>query len=216
MNKHTENPWLSIPAFDYEGHMSSPAVAQFSLLSREFKRALCAANPSSIMVLGCATGNGLEHVDPSVTRRLTAVDINPDYCSLVEKRFSHNIPGLEVLCGDLELLSLDKDAYSFIHAGLLLEYVDAEIIINKAADSLTSGGRFHTVLQLPDETHAPVTRTPYVSLTKLSGFMRLTDPDKIDTIAVNCGLHKIWYETKRSTTGKSFRSATYGKQSVFV
>jgi SAM-dependent methyltransferase len=212
MEKNLQNPWLSIPASDYEAHMNSPAVEQLSLLSREFGLALSDADASNVAIFGCATGNGFEHIDPSLTRRLTAVDVNPEYCSLVEKRFGDRIPGLEVLCGDIHLLPLDKGAYSFIHAGLLLEYVAVEMIIGKAAGSLIDGGHFHTVLQLPDKNHSRVTRTSYVSLKKLSGFMHLTDPGKIDTIAANCGLHKIWCETKRSTTGKSFRSSMYRKQ----
>jgi hypothetical protein len=29
------------------------------------------------VVLGCATGNGFEHIDPLVTRRVVEIDINP-------------------------------------------------------------------------------------------------------------------------------------------
>ncbi len=34
------NPWLRIPAADYEGHMSSPNVAQQSFLAQTFKESL--------------------------------------------------------------------------------------------------------------------------------------------------------------------------------
>jgi len=34
------NPWLQIPASDYEGHMGSPEVAQLTLLAQTFKEAL--------------------------------------------------------------------------------------------------------------------------------------------------------------------------------
>ena len=34
------NPWLHIPAADYEAHMDSPNVAQLSFLGSTFKEAL--------------------------------------------------------------------------------------------------------------------------------------------------------------------------------
>jgi len=35
--------------------------------------------PSSVAMLGCAGGNGLERVDPGVTTRVVAVDIHLSY-----------------------------------------------------------------------------------------------------------------------------------------
>ena len=52
------NPWLALPLGDYKGHMRSPA---------------------SVAILGIAGGNGLEHVDPSVTSRGVGLDLNPQY-----------------------------------------------------------------------------------------------------------------------------------------
>jgi len=56
------NPWLRIPAADYKGHMRSPNVAQQSFLAQSFKESLDKYNCSTIALLGCATGNGLEYL----------------------------------------------------------------------------------------------------------------------------------------------------------
>ena len=72
------NPWLTITAADYEGHMASPNVDQLSLLANTFKEALEQHNCDTVALLGCATGNGLEHVKRECTHRVTAVDINPE------------------------------------------------------------------------------------------------------------------------------------------
>jgi hypothetical protein len=74
---NSDNPWLSIPAADYEAHMASPEVGQLQFLNAVFKETLARQRPKSLLVPGCATGNGFEHIDFTVTRRIVAVDINP-------------------------------------------------------------------------------------------------------------------------------------------
>lgn len=51
--------------------MSSPEVDQLSVLSGLLKDALERFRPRDFLLLGCSTGNGLEHVDPVVTRSVT-------------------------------------------------------------------------------------------------------------------------------------------------
>ncbi len=70
------NPWLQIPASDYEGHMGNPKVAQLTLLAQTFKEALNKHESKSIALLGCAAGNGLEYINNNATRRITAIDNN--------------------------------------------------------------------------------------------------------------------------------------------
>jgi hypothetical protein len=72
------NPWLGIPADDYLGHMSSPKVGQSQVFDRLFAEALQLARPRHVLLLGCSTGNGLQHVDPTVTSHVVGVDIHPE------------------------------------------------------------------------------------------------------------------------------------------
>lgn len=83
-----ENPWLDIPLDDYEGHMSSPAVAQLQALNELFAAVLASLRPKSLVVFGCAAGNGFEHIDPCVTERVVGVDINPAYLQALKERSS--------------------------------------------------------------------------------------------------------------------------------
>jgi len=96
------NPWLTIPASDYEGHMGSPDVDQTSFLSAQFNNAIERYPCGSIALLGCATGNGLEHVERDRTKRITAVDINPEYLEILKTRYRDRVAGLEVVQADLE------------------------------------------------------------------------------------------------------------------
>jgi SAM-dependent methyltransferase len=79
------NPWLSIPASDYEGHMA--AVGQLAALGTVFRDVYVQTRPGRLAIVGCATGNGIEHVDPNVTSEVIGVDVNAEYLSRARARF---------------------------------------------------------------------------------------------------------------------------------
>ena len=94
------NPWLSIRLQDYEAHMGPDNAKQLSALSDLFKRALDICVPDSVAVLGIAGGNGLEHVNPAIIKRVVGFDINARYLDEVRRRFG-TYPNLELHCVDL-------------------------------------------------------------------------------------------------------------------
>src|SRR5574337_327833 len=156
------SPWLSIPASDYEAHMSSSAVGQLQYLNGIFRELLVELQPNSVAVLGCATGNGFEHIQPA-TRAVIGVDINPTYLDILRSRFGNRLPGLELVCADIEGCTLESRSLDLIHCALVLEYVNPVIAIEKAAGWLRPGGALSVVLQLPFAGSGPVTETPYTS-----------------------------------------------------
>jgi SAM-dependent methyltransferase len=181
-----KNPWLNIPAADYEGHMNSPDVKQLSFLASVFKDALENHDCNTVALLGCATGNGLQHVNKKFTCRVTAVDINPEYLKILRQRYANTVPGLEVIQGDLDSCELEKNAYSLIFAGLVFEYLDPRVLLQKIAEWLQAGGNFVTALQLPCEI-ATITETPYTSIKSLHSIMRLIDPKQFKIMAIDAG-----------------------------
>ena len=68
-----DNPWLKIPSADYENHMLE--VGQAQVLNALTEHYLEKCMPSSFALVGCSTGNGLEHVEQG-TDRLYAIDIS--------------------------------------------------------------------------------------------------------------------------------------------
>ena len=205
------NPWLKIPAADYEGHMSSPSVAQQSFLAQTFKESLESHDSSAIALLGCATGNGLEHIDKSVTRRVTAIDINPEYLAKLRQCYGVSVSGLEIVETDLETCVIENQTYSLIFAGLIFEYLDPRKLLSKINGGLRSGGVLVTVLQLPAEHLEKITDTPYVSLKKLDAIMKFISPYDFKSMAYDAGLKEA--DGKRVTlkSGKSFYIGTYAK-----
>lgn len=205
------NPWLRIPASDYEGHMSSLKVAQQSFLAQTFKESLESHDSSTIALLGCATGNGLEHVNRGVTRRVTAVDINPEYLDILRQRYEGTVPGLEVVEADLETCTIGKQAYSLIFAGLVFEYLEPKKLLPPIAGRLQAGGAMVSVLQLPAKHENMISETSYASLKKLESIMKLIPPEELKFMATGVGLLEIEAEIVTLKSGKSFYIGTYMK-----
>jgi SAM-dependent methyltransferase len=208
------NPWLQIPASDYEGHMSSPNIAQQQFLAQTFQEALSKHDSIYLAYLGCTTGNGLEYVNSNITKKVTAIDLNPEYLEILRQRYEHIVAGLEIVEADLETCNLEESAYSLIFAGLLFEYVEPEILLPKIARWLKINGVLVSVLQLPAENLAKVSESHYESLKILAPIMKLITPLQFKTSATDWGLREIEARIVTLPSGKSFFIGTYIKNRV--
>jgi SAM-dependent methyltransferase len=183
-----KNPWLYIPATDYEGHMGPKGVNQLSALDRLFHQAYVYMKPKALAMLGCATGGGLDHIDLSITRRIVGVDINPEYLEIARQRFDKLGSALELICAPLETLSLTPAGFDLIFAGLIFEYLEPEPLMHKIAAWLAPGGMCAVVLQLPSTATPTVTPSEYDSLQSLTPIMRLVPPLSLERMALGAGL----------------------------
>lgn len=95
--------------------MSSPEVDQLSVLSRLLGEALEHFRPRDLLLLGCSTGNGLNRVDPAVTRRVTGVDINPAYLARIAEEFPDPAFELTLECADVSTYAFAADALDLVH-----------------------------------------------------------------------------------------------------
>ncbi len=209
MKSKTKNPWLQISAEDYEGHMSAPNVAQLQMLNKIFADVLNEYQPKSIAVLGCTTGNGFEHLIDKQIDRIVGVDINHEYLAICKNRFEKSLPLLELICTDLNEASFPYSSFDLIHAALVFEYVNVDSLLLKISNWLRPNGILSVVLQLPSETSAPVSETPYQSLKLLSPVMKLIDPEEFRKIAQKYGLEEIKNYNIKLVSGKSFSVNKY-------
>ena len=210
--KPVKNPWLKIPAADYENHMAHPGVGQSIFLEQLFKKALHEYDASTIALLGAATGTGLEHLDPRKTKKLTAVDINEEYLHILAQRFSDRIVGLSLVRADLEKCDLENGYYSLVFAGLIFEYVDPEILLQKITTWLHEKGTLVVVLQLSGPENQTVSASPYKSLQRLIPLMKLIPPDTFNAMAGHAGLKRLKEKTIDLESKKSFYVASYMKK----
>lgn len=74
-----ENPWESISLRDYEEHMKLDNVRQLQTLNLLMKEQIEQYPIASLIILGIAGGNGLEHVNPTQIKTVYGIDINKDY-----------------------------------------------------------------------------------------------------------------------------------------
>ncbi len=206
------NPWLDIPAFDYEAHMNSANVDQLTFLAQAFKQALHEHDPRRVALLGCATGNGLEHVENADSERVTAVDINPEYLEILRRRYAGRISGLEIVNADLESCAFPASTFTLVFAGLVFEYANPAGLLPAIKDWLCPDGVLVSLLQLATEQVAPISATPYKSLLALERIMKLYTPQAFSDMAVAAGLQPIDSQTITLPSGKSFSISSFRKQ----
>ena len=205
------NPWLQIPATDYEAHMRLPEVAQTQALSKLMASALTEYTPNSLLVIGCTTGNGFEHIDTTHTRRIVGVDINPAYLAVLQRRFAGKIPGLELFEADIVSPGFIIDPVAMVFAGLVFEYMDVSGALRSIDRCMVPGAILVAVLQLPSPESAPVTATRYKSLERLAPIMNLISPSGFSDMCGKVGLQRIKTDTIPLKKGKFFFVGFYRK-----
>ena len=81
------NPWEEIDLKDYESHMSLADVYQLQGMNEMMKEQFYTYGVRSLMILGVAGGNGLEHIDKASFQAVYGVDINQCYLEECRTRY---------------------------------------------------------------------------------------------------------------------------------
>lgn len=124
------NPWKEISLSDYENHMKLDSVMQLHNMNQMMKGQFNAYPVSSVMILGIAGGNGLEHIDRNKFQKIYGIDINEEYLKAVKERYTDISDILE--CIQLNLIEdtnkLPKA--ELLVANLLIEYIGYDCFQN--------------------------------------------------------------------------------------
>ena len=120
------NPWEKINLSDYENHMSLDTVYQLQALSEMMLEQFYTYDVNSIMILGIAGGNGLEHIDRTRINKVYGVDVNKDFLKECEMRYSELQGVFEPIHADLLSEELQLPTSQLLIANLLVEYVGYE------------------------------------------------------------------------------------------
>jgi hypothetical protein len=197
------NPWLDVPLADYEGHMNSAEVRQLAALADLFAEALTVCRPASVAILGIAGGNGLDRIDTGVTRRIVGIDINPTYLDAVRQRYTR-LRGLELECANLSVGRLDLQPAQLIHAALVFEHAGVDLCLENALSLVGPGGALSVVLQLPSESEAAVSPTPFRSIQNLKSHFSLIDPEWLSTTLAQHHFRPIHQAHRSLPAAKAF------------
>jgi SAM-dependent methyltransferase len=182
----TPNPWCVVPAADYERDMGPDGLDQLATLASLFQEVVLAAQPDRLLVAGCGTGNGLEHLDPAVTRRVVGVDVNLQYLGIARQRFFHLGPRLELYCADVTEWRSPPGSFDLVHAALVLEYLHPEVLVRRVAEWLADRGTFAAVLQLPGEQERPA--APSRALQVIARAAKRVPPEELVRLCAHYGL----------------------------
>ena len=120
------NPWEEISLADYENHMKLDSVMQLQAMNEMMRGQFDTYPISSVVILGIAGGNGLEHIQKDRFKKVYGIDINPSYLQEVIKRYPKLDGLLECLCINL-INETDKlPKADMVIANLLIEYIGYE------------------------------------------------------------------------------------------
>lgn len=121
-----KNPWEEIPLADYENHMKLDSVMQLQAMNEMMKGQFDSYPISSVMILGIAGGNGLDHIQKDKFKKIYGIDINAAYLKEVVRRYPDLDGLLECLRIDLIHESDQLPKADMVIANLLIEYIGYE------------------------------------------------------------------------------------------
>lgn len=154
------NPWEEIKLDDYEKHMSLDSVMQLQAMNSIMKDQFGEYPVETVMVLGIAGGNGLEHISTDKYNTVYGVDINAEYLKAVSKRYTQ-LSGV-LNCLHLDLISeTEKLPHAqLLIANLLIEYIGYTAF--KQATSQISPEYISCVIQLNTNEKEWISDSPYL------------------------------------------------------
>ena len=206
-----ENPWLSIPLAEYEGHMALPEIGQAEMLAGELEFAVRQYFPKSVAVIGCAGGNGLDRLVESGIERIVGIDINPAYVETVRRRFGSRIPGLELHVADIQSMLPQIAPVDLIFAALILEYVDVPMTMRSFQKLCAPDGALVVILQSASPNVEKTSPSPYKSIQLLAPAMRLLDQGHVQERAIAAGFSLASSRVVSLRSGKDFVVLCFGK-----
>ncbi len=189
-----------------------PAYSAPRIMARCIKRLLLEFKPNSLALLGCAGGNGLAEVDPAVTSRVVALDINRSFVAKASERHSKRFASFEPTVHDLASNeTIPFKPVKMIFAGLLLEYVPPSKLLRFARESLERGGILACVVQLPSKSLPEVTPSPFTSLEALAPYIHLVAPETAVSEVESIGFRQVSSRLNGMPNGKELLTLVFRK-----
>jgi len=196
------NPWLNIPLEDYERHMSHHLVGQSILLNSLTKKYLDETKPETVVFLGIAGGNGLEHIDNNITKSVIGIDINQDYLHTTSIRYKRAIASLQLINLDIVKNSVSICKADLVWAALILEYAGIDKVLEFCTNNIRESGHFVVSIQSNNNKQS-VSPTGIESLNTVEDIYSIVNPDNLLSKAAELGYRLIEKVENGLPNGKS-------------
>lgn len=154
------NPWEKISLADYENHMKLESVKQLQSLNRTVKSQLFDYEVNTVMILGVAGGNGLEHIDTKKYNKVYGIDINQSYLQAVEHRYQNLAGVLQCINVDLTEEHVTLPNAQLLIANLLIEYIGYNAF--QKVVQVTKPTYVSCVIQINTDDENWVSDSPYI------------------------------------------------------
>ena len=155
-----KNPWEEISLETYEKHMSLDSVKQLQLMNRIMKSQFEDYPVDTVMILGIAGGNGLEHIDIKKYKKVYGVDINELYLQETQKRYSNLSDILQCLHLDIVCETEKLPQSQLLVANLLIEYIGYDAFVR--AVNIINPEYISCVIQINTDEEMWVSDSPYI------------------------------------------------------
>jgi SAM-dependent methyltransferase len=201
-------PWLAVTAAEYEALMGPEGLDLLAPLSAAFAQVYRAARPRRVLVLGCGTGAGLEHVHPGVTDRVVGIDLNLQFLAVARQRHHELGARLELFCADARTADLPEGGFDLVHAALLAEYLDPEALAAVMARAAAPAGTCAVVQRLPGGEPAEEA-WPVESVRALAEVTRAVEPADLAAHLGRRGLRRAGAWELATRGGRRLRAAIF-------
>ncbi|MCM1252641.1 MAG: methyltransferase type 11 [Clostridium sp.] len=188
------NPWEEISLSDYENHMQLASVMQLQNMNQMMKSQFNAYSVSSVMILGIAGGNGLEHIDREKYQKVYGIDINAKYLKAVKERYAdmadileciqlnlmeetNKLPRAELLIANLLIEYIGYDCFQKAVEQVQPQYVSCIIQIN-TDNSWVSDSPYIHVFDNLNKVHHQMDEDSLIQTLKSSGYKLITQIEK--------------------------------------
>jgi len=206
-----DNIWEKVPLEDYEKHMSHETVGQQQLLSELTRKYLQRLTPKTTMFLGVSGGNGLEHIDNTITNKVYGIDINKEYLLETKIRFENRIADLELLNIDISSNFIKIARVDFIWAALILEYVAMSDCFKFIINNIQDNGHVLITIQVNNGVSS-ISKTGIETVKLVGQIFKLVDSKDLLVFADRFGFAIIESEENLLPNGKILETFCFQKR----
>ena len=206
-----KHPWETIRLEDYEKHMELESVRQLQTLNAMMREQLAAYPAATVMILGVAGGNGLEHVDREKTQTVYGVDVNADYLRTAEERHPELRGVLRCICADLTKDADKLPAADVVIADLLVEYIGCTAF--RSVIETVKPEHVSCVVQTDGDAGAWVSDSPYTHCFDcLETIHRPVEPDALRAALGESGYREIFRSAEPLPNGKKLERIDFRRK----
>jgi hypothetical protein len=206
-----DNIWEKVPLEDYEKHMSHETVGQQQLLSELTRKYLQRLTPKTTMFLGVSGGNGLEHIDTTITDKVYGIDINKEYLLKTKIRFENRIEDMELLNLDISTNFTEIARVDFIWAALILEYVKMDDCFKFIINNIQDNGYVVITIQVNNGVSS-ISKTGVETVKLVGQIFKPVDSKDLLVFADRFGFLIIESEDNLLPNGKTLKTFCFQKR----